>query len=89
MKRIKYFRNPETGLIFEYTDVLAKRNDLVPIFDNEKVEEEPEQIEETNHKCPYCGRYFKNAGGLNLHLQFCDKKPEEEAEQNIEEDVVV
>lgn len=84
MKHIKYFKNPKTGLLFEYTDALVKRNDLVPIFDDEE-----EVDEETDFKCEYCGRSFKNAGGLRLHQQFCKEKPQEEPVQNIKKDVVV
>ena len=78
MKKPSYFKNPKTGLKFEYTDMLAKRKDLIPVYDDEKeAEVVADDADKGNFVCEWCGRHFKNKGGLILHKQYCPKKPKD------------
>ena len=92
MKKPSYFKNPKTGLMFEYTDMLAKRKDLIPIYDDEKEDEDEIPKDDANkgmYLCEWCGRWFKNKGGLILHQQYCDKKPKDEPDKDKKPDKVV
>ena len=73
----RYLLNSKTGVRFVWTEELASRGDLTPIYEDDLNREEGELI------CPTCGKRFKTKKALAMHIVRMHPKedPQNEAKE--------